>query len=164
MTYRHFTGAVDFFISRILKRCSFFRHQQTIRCPHLPVSAVAIFLSDTARASRSGSRSAPTTLWHGMMIDMGLCPTAPPTAWADMVFLPVISAICFAISPYVVVFPLGISQSIFHTILRNSLPAGARGSSPGLRELLLRNNGQATCKPYPATVLSHYPCPAQCQE
>lgn len=29
---------------------------------------------------------APTTLWQGMIIETGLSPTAPPTAWADMVF------------------------------------------------------------------------------
>ena len=31
----------------------------------------------------------PTTLWHGIIIEIGLCPTAPPTACADMVVLPV---------------------------------------------------------------------------
>ena len=25
----------------------------------------------------------PTTLWHGIIIEIGLCPTAPPTACAD---------------------------------------------------------------------------------
>lgn len=42
---------------------------------------------------------APTTRWHGTMMLMGLCPTAPPTACADM--CPAFSR--FASAPYVVV-------------------------------------------------------------
>lgn len=41
----------------------------------------------------------PTTRWHGMIMEMGLCPTAPPTACPDMVGLFNITAIRFAISP-----------------------------------------------------------------
>lgn len=26
----------------------------------------------------------PTTLWQGTIMEISLCPTAPPTAWADM--------------------------------------------------------------------------------
>ncbi len=35
-------------------------------------------------------------------MEMGLCPTAPPTAWADMDFTPILAAILRAMAPYVV--------------------------------------------------------------
>ena len=72
---------------------------------------------------------APTTLWQGMMIEMGLCPTAPPTACADMRSMPRCTAIWRARYPYVTTCPYGISVSILHTIWRNSPPRGAKGKS-----------------------------------
>ena len=35
---------------------------------------------------------APTTRWQGMMSEISLCPTAPPTACADMCVRPYFSA------------------------------------------------------------------------
>ncbi len=43
---------------------------------------------------------APTTLWQGMIRETSLCPTAPPTAWADILFEPVSCARRWAISPF----------------------------------------------------------------
>lgn len=47
----------------------------------------------------------PTTRWQGMIMEISLCPTAPPTAWADIWEVFFISAILRAISPYVIVCP-----------------------------------------------------------
>ena len=41
----------------------------------------------------------PTTRWQGTMIEIPLCPTAPPTACADIRGRPLSAAICFAIPP-----------------------------------------------------------------
>ena len=43
--------------------------------------------------------SAPTTRWHGMMIEMGLWPTALPTAWADILCFSTLAAIALAMPP-----------------------------------------------------------------
>ena len=64
----------------------------------------------------------PTTLWHGIIIDIGLEPTAPPTAWPDIRMHQVSAAIFFAKSPSVTVSPYGISQSIRHTANLNGVP------------------------------------------
>lgn len=42
--------------------------------------------------------SLPTTRWQGMIMLIGLCPTAPPMACADMVCFPCCRAISSAIS------------------------------------------------------------------
>ena len=34
----------------------------------------------------------PTTRWQGMIMEMALCPTAPPTAWADIWSFPNLAA------------------------------------------------------------------------
>ena len=39
----------------------------------------------------------PTTLWHGMIMEIGLCPTAWPTACDDILFSPRCEAIFCAI-------------------------------------------------------------------
>lgn len=57
----------------------------------------------------------PTTRWHGIMMDILLCPTAPPTACADIPERLFCFAISFAILLYVVVCPYGIFRRIFHT-------------------------------------------------
>lgn len=69
----------------------------------------------------------PTTRWQGMMMEISLCPTAPPTACADIRSSPCCAASCRAISPYVVVFPYGIFRRIFHTACRNAEPTGCSG-------------------------------------
>ena len=67
-----------------------------------------------------------------MIREMALCPTAPPTAWADIFAgpfrdaascgaLPLRIAIMSAISPYVIVCPKGMVSRISHTALRNGL-------------------------------------------
>ena len=53
---------------------------------------------------------------------MGLCPTAPPTACADM--RPAFSR--FASAPYVVVCPYGISSSSCQTVCRKEDPNDRR--------------------------------------
>lgn len=69
----------------------------------------------------------PTTLWHGMIIDISLCPTAPPTAYADIFSSPIFFASRFEISPYVAVAPYGICKRISHTSLRKAEPIGCNG-------------------------------------
>ena len=77
----------------------------TMACPasHKPMalcssSSSLIFLSSPP-AYPVKLPSAPTTRWHGMMIEMGLRPTAPPTACADILDIPCFRAMCPAISP-----------------------------------------------------------------
>ena len=43
----------------------------------------------------------PITLWHGTIIDIGLCPTAPPIACADILFIFFSFATSIAMSLYV---------------------------------------------------------------
>ena len=65
------------------------------------------------------------TRWQGIIIEIGLCPTAPPIACADIFVKPLCLAISFAILPYVVTSPYGILPSSAHTAWRNLLPIGA---------------------------------------
>ena len=62
-----------------------------------------------------------------MMSEMGLCPTAPPTAWADRRAVPCFAASRAASAPYVVVCPYGICSSSAHTSCRKSDPMGCSG-------------------------------------
>lgn len=55
---------------------------------------------------------APITRWHGIMIDIGLRPTAAPMARDDFGWFSF-----FAISPYVVVWPYGMSHNARQTLV-----------------------------------------------
>ena len=91
--------------SRFVLLISLFNSMHTMACPasHKPMalcssSSSLIFLSSPP-AYPVKLPSAPTTRWHGMMIEMGLRPTAPPTACADILDIPCFRAMCPAISP-----------------------------------------------------------------
>ena len=77
----------------------------TMACPasHKPMALCSSFSSliflSSPPAYPVKLPSAPTTRWHGMIIEMGLRPTAPPTACADILDIPCFRAICPAISP-----------------------------------------------------------------
>ena len=69
----------------------------------------------------------PTTRWHGMMSEMGLWPTAPPTAWAELDERPWRRATSAATAAYVVVVPYGIASMISLTRARNGVEGKRRG-------------------------------------
>ena len=76
-----------------------------------PYSGTLIFLTSTPSISSSLTLRSmppaypvrlpllPITRWHGIRMDIGLWPTAPPTAWADMCGRPCSEAILEAIWP-----------------------------------------------------------------
>lgn len=62
-------------------------------------------------------------------MEMGLCPTAPPTACGERDGFPREQASSWASAPYVVIFPYGIFLRSSHTANWNRVPSGAIGSS-----------------------------------
>ena len=70
--------------------------------------------------------SEATTRWHGTISEIGLLPTAPPTARAAP-GLPTAAAI----SPYERVEPVGIARSCSQTRCWKGVPRGASGSAHG---------------------------------
>ena len=94
-------------------------------------SVSSLILRDRPPAYPVRLPSVPTTLWHGIRMEMVLCPTAPPTACANLPARCGSPESCAAISPYVIVFPYGIVRRISQTRFRNGVVFMESGGRTG---------------------------------